>query len=471
MNNHKIIKPEKNGNGAGKDRKVPKAFDRVKKPEAEPAMVRKPPSDLKEEGLMHGVVGAIRAENAGALRELIDAGADVNAEDGSGKTMLMDACMHKHGDEIVRLLLDNGADANARDEDGWTSLMYAVKGGHAEVVKMLLDAGADANARDEDGWTSLMYAVKGGHAEVVKMLLDAGADVNAGGGTALMHAAGGGHAEVVKMLLDAGADANARDRHRLTALMCASWNGDTEVLELLINAGANVNVKDKLGKTALIIAAERLQFEIIPVLIDAGANVNTRHRFGRNALLEVIAHNTTDTSATVQLLIDSGSRINIKEEEYGWTALIIATFQNDGSMVETLLAEGADTYLRDNDGRTAMEHAKDKIRHINMKRGLYQCADRLENDFREIVRMLHDAREGRLPIVRELLDKELANTLKNAEDANSIELQRRVRRLLKAGANANAVTENGETVLMIAESTGDAKIIKMLKDAIKKSEA
>ena len=54
---------------------------------------------------------------------------------------LLNAC--RIGDlEEVKQLLRMGADVNARDEDGWTVLMRASENGHKEVVELLKFYGA-----------------------------------------------------------------------------------------------------------------------------------------------------------------------------------------------------------------------------------------------------------------------------------------------------------------------------------------
>jgi ankyrin repeat protein len=54
--------------------------------------------------------------------------------------------------EVVKLLLDAGADVNAQDNWGKKALARAVPYRDTEVVKLLLDAGADVNALDKDEW-------------------------------------------------------------------------------------------------------------------------------------------------------------------------------------------------------------------------------------------------------------------------------------------------------------------------------
>ena len=69
----------------------------------------------------------------------------------------------------VNALLNKGADVNAKDKAGWTVLMLASDKGHTEIVKALIDKGADVNAT-YNGKTALMYASDKGHTEIVNVL-------------------------------------------------------------------------------------------------------------------------------------------------------------------------------------------------------------------------------------------------------------------------------------------------------------
>jgi ankyrin repeat protein len=44
--------------------------------------------------------------------------------------------------EVTKLLIEAGADVNAQDNKAWAALKYASKKGHTEIVNLLREAGA-----------------------------------------------------------------------------------------------------------------------------------------------------------------------------------------------------------------------------------------------------------------------------------------------------------------------------------------
>ncbi|KAA0153474.1 hypothetical protein FNF31_06465 [Cafeteria roenbergensis] len=87
--------------------------------------------------------------------------------------------------ETVRVLLEHGADLEARDRAGETLLMRASRLHRPDVARLLLDAGADVDAKDRVGRDAVICALMAGRPEVLRVLLERGAstvEVNYFGG-------------------------------------------------------------------------------------------------------------------------------------------------------------------------------------------------------------------------------------------------------------------------------------------------
>lgn len=87
---------------------------------------------------------------------LVSHGADVNYNSGRG-TALMAAVMNGD-DTIVRTLLDAKANPDSTDPSGKTALIYAAFFNKEDIVATLLKAGARRDIKDADGRTALDYA-------------------------------------------------------------------------------------------------------------------------------------------------------------------------------------------------------------------------------------------------------------------------------------------------------------------------
>lgn len=108
------------------------------------------------------------------VQKCVSSGADVNAKDNQGRTSLMYAMNEaahplqhsRHArkmkdaafmlvvdssEDTPRTLISNGADVNARDRGGRSVLMYAAKTGNMALVRLLLKQGADATVKDNKG--------------------------------------------------------------------------------------------------------------------------------------------------------------------------------------------------------------------------------------------------------------------------------------------------------------------------------
>jgi ankyrin repeat protein len=103
------------------------------------------------------------------VTELLKSGADVNAMDQYGNTVLYLASFWGHT-AIVEILLANGADMEAKDRQDRTALDWASYNGHIEIVEILLENGADTKANDRQGRTVLDWAIFNDNQKMVDLL-------------------------------------------------------------------------------------------------------------------------------------------------------------------------------------------------------------------------------------------------------------------------------------------------------------
>ena len=82
--------------------------------------------------------------------------------------------------EAVKQHLDAGADVNVKDDNwGATPLHFAARNGHKDVAELLVVKGAAMNTKDDDGRTPLHMVADIGHNGIAELLIAKGADVNA----------------------------------------------------------------------------------------------------------------------------------------------------------------------------------------------------------------------------------------------------------------------------------------------------
>ena len=228
------------------------------------------------------------------VKRLLGQKVDVNLKGGAlNLTAIMEAASNGHK-EIVKVLIDAGAEVNAQDDLNNTALIEAAKKGHKSIVEMLLDAGANVNIQEKiRGNTAIIEAASNGHKETFEVLIKAGANINDINtiSTLLIYAAKNGWEDKVTTFIDKGANIKTLNE----ALIEAAKNGHKEVVKILIGAGVDVNAKeDILNYTVIMEAANNGHKETVEVLIDAGADLTIKNNKGKT-VLDIAKDNLHDT--------------------------------------------------------------------------------------------------------------------------------------------------------------------------------
>lgn len=224
------------------------------------------------------------------IRDLIRRGADVNYQDESGTTALMNAAKKGYTDLIVELL-NQGANPNIQNNDNFTALFYSIFGENYSSVIELLNHGADVNLRGKYNITPLIAAADSCGYDIMKLLLENGADVNAEdniGSTALLTIY---HCEntiqIVGLLLDpqwGGVNINHMNEVGKSIWHVISWIQNQDFINYLIQQGADPNLRDANGDTPLFEAVSARNVVLIDSLITSGADVNHENREGKTPL-------------------------------------------------------------------------------------------------------------------------------------------------------------------------------------------
>ena len=155
-----------------------------------------------------------------------------------------------------------------------------------------------------------------------------------------------------------GAVVNANELNPLggePALVLAIREGSTAVVQdLLAHPGTDLERKAVNGNTALMMAAFKRDGDTVRALLDKGAKVNQP---GWTALHYAAA---SGDAAIAQLLIERGAKLDALSPRPSGavTPLMMAAREGQDGIVRLLLAKGANAKLKNTEGFTAAQLAK-----------------------------------------------------------------------------------------------------------------
>jgi ankyrin repeat protein len=235
----------------------------------------------------------------------------------------------------------------------------------------------------------------------------------------------------VKALLSTGINPNARvkpakedawyiqrpedDQSPPLLVVAASFGAvgdDSVIVQMLLEKGADANIKDSRGRTPLIKASE------------------------------------LGWPTSMRLLLEHGAKVNVKDAD-GRTPLIVSMGNRGINAAAMLLDKGAEVNAKDSMGQTALMYALRSAQHDPIR--LYG-----QNRKDDEPEMLPDfsqpaGKDGKLKMIR----------LPSATE-RYLEL---IKFLIDKGADVNAKTKDGVSVLKIAMTSGKPQSVTMLKKA------
>lgn len=421
------------------------------------------------------LIEAVKNQDHETVRALIGQDVDVNASEGDGATALHWAVVRNDA-TLIDELLRAGADVNATNDYGVTAISLACVNRNASMVETFLAQGANPNATTSMGETLLMTCAGTGTADAVAALLDHGANnVNATeasyGQTALMRAAGQENPEVVRLLLSHGADIHARST--TYELAVSLGNATSE------RGGGSVMIPQR-GFTPLLFAARHDRVENARLLLDAGVDINESAPTGESAL--VIA-SFSDQGEVARFLVERGADPN--DARAGYSALHTAVVRGDLELVKTLCTQGADPNIRLTNGSPQRRQSywfavserwmgatpfwmAAKFAEIDIMRELAECgADaRLSTDDGITPLMVIAGisfRPGSVGLNRrdQGIGPDAARLLRAATEQPTLE---GTRLALELGSDVNATNSGGDTAAHGAASLGFSSVVQLLAE-------
>ena len=295
-------------------------------------------------------------------------------------------------------LLDAGAsiETGFHDDREWESLLYGAAGVafNPELTQLLLDRGADPNDNETP-----YHAPETADNRALTVLLESGKLTPASLNTILLRKTDWHDVDGVRLALDHGADVNAITHWGKTALHNAILsNNSLDIIELLVDRGADPTIvasrasrsdASVRNKSAVALAARRGRDDVLEAFRAHGFSIELQgvERLmvacalnDRAAVADIVAREpklreelvadgatllaefaASANANGVDRLLELGVPVDARyhgDAYFGTpresTALHVAAWHAWQSVVELLIARGADVNAKDGDGRTPL---------------------------------------------------------------------------------------------------------------------
>jgi ankyrin repeat protein len=394
-----------------------------------------------------GIILITRSQTQNGLGKVLQVPKFVTLEDQNHLNSLLAQEVQRKDFEGIKNLVNQGADVNTLIWNEWPCLHRVALFGLEDAVTFLLERGANPNPPVKLR-KPLFWAASGGHESICRLLLDhedaTGLISNPADNQAAFNAAAEeGRLDIVRMIWNRReVRLNNKNQYGETPLQSAARKGHVETLKFLIDQGSLLEDHSQ-GDGALIGAASAGHLEVVKILCSQGkVSPNIRDGQGRTALCYAAELKDTKSSQEngeemAKFLLDKGADPNSFGGSDG--PLHQAALHGHLKMVRLLL-----------------EHDADPTRNGN---GWCPLTNAIKYNSPEVITLLLQVKISD-PIVRNAwLERSLRYACRVGErDA--------VLQLLRAGANINAIEEEGvpkgATPLLLAILNGHVKTAQLL---------
>ncbi|MBE0646234.1 MAG: ankyrin repeat domain-containing protein [Bacteroidales bacterium] len=305
------------------------------------------------------LITACKQGDLAAAKAAIEAGANVNAADASGNTVICNAYFWP---DITTLLLEKGADPNGGK---YPALISACNVYSTEVVKLLLDAGANPNkpgvSDPGDTFRTLIANEEAKGKKANKVLIKAWENAMAAAQPSKTYAATvlcmqTNHVPAIKMMIEKGMNLEPEGGGNALSTFANYAMSREERKDLFSKsgpamAGFGLNVPDWYLNLPDDRNGEAT--DMLELLLGTGIDMNKQDATGFTPLCQVLKGSILAVGPTRQakidagkMMVDKGADVNASSTmtNSNWTyyPLCLATEIGDLSLVKLLVEKGAD---------------------------------------------------------------------------------------------------------------------------------
>jgi ankyrin repeat protein len=267
--------------------------------------------------------------NCAAVRLLLEAGADVTAEDQCSYTPLERAFIDVRLNESARVLREALMEAlvnvggtalyKTMRFTKWNALHLASLGGYDSSIRTLLSAGFKVETEDRWGNNALHLAIQQGH--MSQVLFDAvhgSMQQGSGRQKSLYMAARWGHTEMLDMLLPMSpADVSMPDFRDWTPLHGAAFGGHLSIVQKLLPLTEYVSRDEIKRKNPIHLAMWGGHKEVVKFLLESAPDLIRNYDCSLDSVLQldtlcILSHSTSDNeirsnrTCSSEFLVDIG---------------------------------------------------------------------------------------------------------------------------------------------------------------------
>ncbi len=152
-------------------------------------------------------------------------------------------------------------------------------------------------------------------------------------------------------------DVNVQLTDSVTPLHMACDLGKINLIRQLVQAGAKINVADQFGSTPIAVCVARGNKPCVEFLLANHADLNFREgRAFYSSFFPILMAMDTNKIDLVRLLIKSGADVNVQGFERQ-SPLHVAAMKGNEELIDLLVTNKANLYIKDEDGETPLDWA------------------------------------------------------------------------------------------------------------------